>query len=183
MTDTTNQSSYVRYLPPVLWEGDNPFLRTMLRVFEKILTGIDDGLSIQHGDHEHEAIEAVIAQVYQLFDPWHTPFQFLDWLASWADLELPVIWNSQMRQYVPAWNEYQRRNAIDQIVPIYQQSGLKEGLDRYLELYVPAEKRPRIAIDDGSRVLFMQPQPEIFAQISMLVGQKPYISTGSVSFE
>ena len=29
----------------------------------------------------------------------------------------------------------------------------------------------------------MQPQPEIFAQISMLVGQKPYISTGSVSFE
>jgi phage tail-like protein len=172
MTDTTNQSSYVRYLPPVLWEGDNPLLRTMLRVFEKLLTGIDDGVSIQHGDHEHEAIEAVIAQIYQLFDPWHTPYQFLDWLASWVDLELPSN-----------WSEFQRRNAIAQIVPIYRQRGLKDGLHRYLELYIPAEKRPRIAIDDGSRVLFMQPQPEMFAQISTLVGQKPYISNGAVLFE
>jgi phage tail-like protein len=175
MPEKNDQSSYVRYLPPVLWEGDNPLLKTMLKVFEKVLTGIDDGVHIQHGDHEHKALEQIIAQIYQLFDPWHTPPQFLDWLASWVDLQLPAY-----------WDDYQRRKAIAQIVPIYQKRGLKEGLKRYIELYTPPEKRPRIAIDDGGRVLFMQPQPGRFAQVSTLVGQRPYITpkpNGTLFFE
>lgn len=175
MTDTTDQSSYVRYLPPVLWEGDNPLLKKLLLVFEKILTGVDDVLPIRHNDHEHEAIEVLISQLHQLFDPWQTPPQFLDWLASWVDLELPRVWDIQQHQYNPQWSEYQRRNAIAQIVPIYQQRGLKKGLDRFLKLSIPAEIQPRIAIDDGSRVLFMRPQPERFAQIATLLGQKPFL--------
>src|SRR5436309_10176791 len=101
MTDTTDQSSYIRYLPPVLWEGDNPLLRRLLLVFEKILTGIDDDVPIPHNDHVHEAIEVLISQNYRLFDPWQAPPQFLDWLASWVDLELPQVWDVQRHQYIP----------------------------------------------------------------------------------
>ena len=42
-------SGYLRYLPPVLWQdrpGDQAALlcsATLLRIFEKVLTGIDDG--------------------------------------------------------------------------------------------------------------------------------------------
>ena len=183
MSEQTGQTSYLNYLPPVLWAGEFPLLGEMLRVFEKILTGIDDGLVIQHGDHEHEAIEVVIANIYQLFDPWHTPPPFLDWLASLVGLEFPVIWDPQQQTYVPFWDEYQRRKAISQIVQIYQKRGLKEGLNSYLDLYTIADKRPRIAVDDGSRVLFIKPQTGYFAQVSTLVGQGPYTHDGIVSVD
>src|SRR6266496_4462918 len=138
MAQTTEKSSYLGYLPPILWEGDAPLLGAMLRIFEKILTGIDDDQVVQHGDHTHTAIEMVIAQMYQLFDPWRTPPQFLDWLASWVDLQFPVVWDPQQRQYIPRWDEYQRRKAISQIVQIYHRRGLKEGLNQYLNLYTLA---------------------------------------------
>ena len=48
-------SSYLKYLPPVLWSTQTaagPFdLGKMLSVFQKILTGIDDGVVITHGDN------------------------------------------------------------------------------------------------------------------------------------
>jgi len=179
----SERSSYLNYLPPVLWEGDFPLLGEMLRIFEKMLTGIDDGLVIQHADHEHEALEVVIANMYRLFDPWYTPPQFLDWLASLVGLAFPVIWDPLQRMYVPFWDEYQRRKAISQIVQIYQKRGLKEGLNRYLDLYTIADKRPRIAIDDGSRVLFIKPQTGYFAHVSTLVGQGPYSHDNNVAVD
>jgi len=53
-------SSYLRHLPPVLWQ-DEPAppgfsLGTALRIFEKVLTGIDDDVDVRHGDHTHPAV-------------------------------------------------------------------------------------------------------------------------------
>ena len=73
----TEKSSYLRYLPPVLWGQEEPLpafsLGAMLRIFEKILTGIDDDAILSHGNHTHNAIEAVIARIPYLFNPWYTP--------------------------------------------------------------------------------------------------------------
>jgi phage tail-like protein len=179
MSDENTMSSYLRYLPPVLWAGDSPLLGQLLRIFEKILTGIDDDLVLQHDDHTHQAIEEVIARLDQLFDPWRTPPQFLDWLASSVDLTFPTIWNPQQQQAVQVWDEYLRRKAIAQIVQIYHTRGLKEGLNKYLDLYTLADKRPRIAVDDGSRILFTAPQPDRFAQVATLVSQGPYPNADS----
>ncbi len=53
-------SSYLRYLPPVLWESPPPEdrptdatrfgLGTFLLAFEKTLTGLDDDVVIRHGE-------------------------------------------------------------------------------------------------------------------------------------
>ncbi|GHO90350.1 hypothetical protein KSF_003980 [Reticulibacter mediterranei] len=179
MSDENTMSSYLRYLPPVLWAGDSPLLGQILRIFEKMLTGIDDGLVLQHGNHTHLAIEEVITRLDQLFDPWRTPPQFLDWLASSVDLTFPTVWDPQQQQAVQVWDEYLRRKAIAQIVQIYHTRGLKEGLNRYLNLYTLADKRPRIAVDDSSRILFTNPQPGRFAQVATLVSQGPYPNADS----
>jgi phage tail-like protein len=159
-----DKSSYLRYLPPVLWEKDPPApafsLGGMLRVFEKLLTGIPDGEVIAHGDHAHEPVEAVIARLHRLFNPWTTPANFLDWLASWVDLE-----------FIDLWDEYERRKLTTQVVQFYRRRGLKAGLDLFLDLYTVAAKRPRIAVDDCSRILFTRPEPGRFAPVHTLVSQ------------
>ncbi len=141
----------------------------MLLVFEKILTGVDDGVVIRHGDHDHKAIETVIANLYQLFDPWFTPPEFLDWLASWVGLKL-----------LSSWDEYQRRKAIAEITQIYWQRGLKTSLSQYLALYTVVETRPRIAIDNGNKILFSQPLPGQSAPVYSLVSQGQFVQIDPV---
>ena len=169
-------SSYLRYLPPVLWEqGTLPSafsLGAMLLIFEKILTGIeDDSTGILHEDHQHPPIEETIAILYQLFDPWRTPAAFLPWLASWLGLTL-----------IPTWDEYQCRKAIAEITQIYRQRGLKAALQQYLSLYTVVETRPRIAIDDGGKLLFARPTAERFATIHSLVSQSYFVPDTLSSF-
>lgn len=183
MSNENTASSYLRYLPPVLWEGDFPLMGQMLRVFEKILTGIDDNLVLQHGNHTHQAVEQVIAHLDQLFDPWHTPPQFLDWLASWVDLSFPTVRDPQLGTVIQVWDEYLRRKAISQIVQIYRKRGLKEGLNQYLNLYTLADKRPRIAVDNSSRILFTRPQAGKFAPVSTLVSQGSFANGTNVALD
>lgn len=146
-------SSYVNYLPPFLWSQENDpsqFLGRMLCVFEKILTGIPDGVPIAHithedngsekNIHEHDDFEKTIDELYQMFNPWHT--DFLPWLASWVALTLQED-----------WSEYQKRKLVSEMSSIYQERGLKKSLHTYLDIYAAARARPRIAIDDGDAIL------------------------------
>jgi phage tail-like protein len=163
----TEVSGYLRNLPPVLWQDDPAppafSLSAALRIFEKILTGIDDGVPIVHGDHTHDAVQDVIDRLPRLYQPWATPREFLPWLASWLDLDFPDI-----------WDEYQRRKITSQITGIYQRRGLKDGLNQYLDLYTVAATRPRVAVDDGSKVLTTTLAPGQRAPVQTLVSQGPY---------
>ena len=73
------KSSYVQYLPPVLWAGEDenaPFsLGGMLRIVEKVLTGINDGV---------QATDSLSAQVAADEPPLdhHHPLGRRCWLAS-----------------------------------------------------------------------------------------------------
>lgn len=87
------------------------------------------------------SLEKTIDHLPELFNPWRTPAKFLPWLASWLALSLQ-----------DDWTEYQRRKIISQIISIYQQRGLKQGLLTYLDIYVANKANPRIAIDDGEAV-------------------------------
>lgn len=167
-----DKSSYLRFLPPVLWQAEPAApqfsLGAALRIFEKLLSGIDDGVVVQQTApdgtvRQYDAIESIIARLHRLFDPWTTPPEFLPWLASWVSLEFPEI-----------WDEYQRRKVTGEIVQIYRKRGLKRGLDEYLDLYTVAEKRPRIAVDDGARLLFAQPALGRFAPITPLISNGPF---------
>jgi len=180
----SDMSSYLRYLPPVLWENEHQpgfSLEAMLQVFEKMLRGIDDAEVIQHAKHErdgmetvheHEAIETVIGRLHRLFDPWATPPEFLDWLASCVSLRFPA-----------RWDEYQRRKVTARIVPLYGQHGLREGLIRYLELYHGADRPPRIAVDDGSILLAARPRSGELARLDGLISQGVSFRNRQVSHE
>ncbi len=243
-------SSYTKYLPAVLWQGDpapNLFsIGTMLCVFEKMLTGINDGVVISHGNNSvltivtqsvagsplpqtvsitpgsgtallagrsytydgsvsevititavnantltavirqnhamngailnssgvHPPIQNVIANLVSLYGAWTAPADFLDWLAQWVALQLD-----------PAWDEYQRRSAIANIVEIYAQRGTKPGLYEFFDLYALAKRRPRLVIDDAGKVLFAAPQPGLIVPVSTLVSQMPLVAPQCIALD
>jgi phage tail-like protein len=170
----TEPSSYLKYLPPVLWQ-DEPAapqfsLGAMLRIFEKILTGIPDDVSAPH-----DAITAQIARMDRLLGPWTTPGDFLPWLASWVALEFPELQGSQL------WDEYQRRKVTAEIARIYRQRGTKAGLGTYLSLYAVGSTRPRVAIDEGIRLLLVDPAAGAVAAVTGLVSQGPAVQGSTVS--
>ncbi|MCJ1676507.1 phage tail protein [Streptomyces sp. APSN-46.1] len=167
------ESSYLRYLPPVLWEGapeDPDFsLAGALRVFEKILTGIADEVPIPHGGHAHPPIGELIARLDRLFDPWTTPPEFLPWLASWVSLGFPEIQGQQL------WDEYQRRKATAEITRIHRRRGLRSGLNTFLDLYSVGKVRPRVALDDGSCLYTARLEAGLPAPVSALPTFRPLI--------
>jgi phage tail-like protein len=142
-------SSYLQYLPPVLWSRESDpqqLLGDMLRIFEKILTGIDDPVAIGSQEKPYPPLEELIDALPSFFNPWRTPAQdFLPWLATWLALDLPAD--------PTVWTEYQRRKITARIVAVYRMRGLTQGLYTYLDIYAQTKARPRIAIDDGKAVL------------------------------
>lgn len=175
------KSSYLQYLPPVLWETEPAApefsLGAALRIFEKILTGIADDVTIPHGDHAHPPITTEIARLDRLFDPWKAPESFLPWLASWVALEFPTL------QGRPLWDDYQRRKVTSEIAGIHRLRGLKAGLNTHLDLYAVGQTRPRVALDDGSRVLVTTPRPAQLAPVTALVTQGPVLVGDAVRAE
>jgi phage tail-like protein len=153
----------LRYLPTALWAQENDpqqFLGDMLRIFEKFLTGIPDGVAVGNSGRSYRPFEAVIDDLPQLFNPWRTPDagreeDFLQWLASWLALNLR-----------DDWSEYQRRKITSEIVSVYRLRGLEEGLHAYLDIYVQTEARPRIAIDDGKALLRVRWQADGSARLA-----------------
>ncbi|WP_194814242.1 phage tail protein [Nocardia sp. XZ_19_385] len=175
------ESSYLRYLPPVLWEDPATWnsalappdftMGTFLLAFEKLLTGLDDAV------RAHPPVAETIAAIPSLFDPWHTPSSFLPWLASWVGLEFPMLQDKQL------WDEYQRRRATSEITDIHRLRGLKAGMALALDLFAVTRSRPRVAIDDGNKLLVTAPRPGELVPVTALVSQAPTlngpISTGS----
>jgi phage tail-like protein len=236
-------SSYLKYLPAVFSSSLGPAgafsFGTMLCPFEKILTGINDGIVITHGDNSvlttvtqvvladpqpqtvyvsagtgtrlragssytylgvypevihiaaatpntvtavfrenhaanqliinssgpHSDIQSVIAKLVTFYGAWTTPRGYLDYLAQWVALQLD-----------PAWDEYQSRTVLSQIVGIYTQRGTKPGFDTFFDIYAIAKQRPRVVVDNDSKLLFSTPQPGRIVPISTLVAQKPMVA-------
>ena len=177
-------SSYLRYLPPVLWESPPPEdrptdatrfgLGTFLLAFEKTLTGLDDDVVVRHGsgerEHAHDSIAATIGRIPELFNPWRSPPEFLPWLASWVALGFPTL------QDKPLWDEYQQRKATSEIARIHRLRGLKQGLNLSLDLFSVIRTRPRVAIDDGNKLLTTTPVPDALAPVTALVSQGPTLT-------
>ncbi|MDQ1354972.1 MAG: hypothetical protein QG657_5281, partial [Acidobacteriota bacterium] len=111
------ESSYLDYLPEIYRETE--FTGRFLKIFEKILSGIDDGVFL-----EHPGIEQLLDNISDYFDADSTPFEFLEWLASWVALELPGDWPEEVK-----------RKIIPGIVQLYKKRGTKQGLEEFLRIY------------------------------------------------
>lgn len=116
----------MNYLPEIYRETE--FTGRFLKIFEKILTGIDDGVVL-----ERPGIEQLLDNISDYFDADSTPFEFLEWLASWVALELPEDWPEEVK-----------RNLIPEIVQLYKKRGTLEGLEAFLKIYAG----PGVTIDE-----------------------------------
>lgn len=168
------KSSYLQYLPPVLWEdeaeGDAFSLGTVLRIFEKILTGIDDDVAVRRDGRDVLPVKDRIDRLHRLFDPWTTDERFLPWIASWVALEFPTLRDQHL------WDAYQRRKVTSEIARIHRARGLKAGLSAQLDLFSVGPIRPRVAVDDGSRLLVTTPRAQGgLAPVTALVTRGPVL--------
>ncbi len=111
------KSSYLQYLSAIYEETE--FLSQFLKIFEKILSGIDDEVKV-----EYSGIEQILDAISDYFHPTDTPSEFLNWLAGWVALELQAD-----------WDEKTRRELIRRIVPLYRKRGTKEGIEEFLKIY------------------------------------------------
>lgn len=109
--------SYLRYLPAVYQEDpiSREFLQRFLSIFETVFSGL----------------EATIERLPEVFDPEHTPAEFLAWLAQWLDLGIEEEWSAEVKSKL-----------IRRAVALYQKKGRPDGLAEFIEIVIG--KRPRI---------------------------------------
>ncbi len=149
------QSKYIERLPAVLREqGDGlqaDFLNRFLAAFETVLDG-DPATTLAPdpgSDNPARGLELLLDQVEMYFDPFRTPPEFLEWLASWVavDLEPAIDWygatdyNALQRerpvqlQPLPADRETRNRKLIQRALQLYKLRGTQAGLVEYLKVY------------------------------------------------
>jgi len=145
-TEIKRTSSYLNYLPGI-YQADaekGALIGRYLKIFEKILSGIDDG--VKAAEHDIEGIEQVIDRIHEFYAPETTTREFLDWLAGWAALILRED-----------WDETSKRRLLRQIIPLYAKRGTRSGLSEYLQIFVGPNVRldenlPGIVVDSTGTV-------------------------------
>lgn len=109
------QRSLAEYLPGIyrqsIYEGEY-FLRDLLWVFR----------------HLYDDINTVIDEIPLLFQPYHTPPEFLNWLSTWLAFALDENWPEEKKRYL-------LRHAVD----YYTIRGTVKGLKLYLSYFVGVE--------------------------------------------
>ncbi len=132
MSDSIEKKRSIDFLPSVFKtatrEADNPFFEKYLKIFEKILRGIDDGIKID--GKEIEGISDILDTVSEWFYPYsesalEMPPDFLDWLSTWVGLALKEDWSASKKKEV-----------IANIIPIYRLRGTRVGLNELLKIYI-----------------------------------------------
>lgn len=170
-----DRSTWLAHLPPVLWDRELPSgasLGEALRVFEKVFSGLDDDKPA------NPPITAGIAEAARQLDPWTARADFLPWLAGWVDLELPRLRDDELtdgpRRRAAV---HRRRTVVARIAATYRRRGRPAGLaDHVRLLHGGGERAPRIAVDDGARVLAVVPGDDGPAPVTALVTQGPVVS-------
>lgn len=126
--DSLSEFSYLDFLPSIYQQpgrdGEKQFIKGYLKVFQKILSGINgDGVLRKNGT-KIEGIAETLDGIPDFFYPSNTPNDFLDWLASWMGLVLKE-----------EWSDDKKRDTIGKIIPLYRIRGTKRGLEELVKIY------------------------------------------------
>jgi|HubBroStandDraft_6_1064221.scaffolds.fasta_scaffold510995_2 phage tail-like protein len=116
-------SSLLQYLPAIYQQ--EPFLGCFLLAFELLLLGCDDAIPLKGV----RGLEQSVAGIATYFDPYHTPADFLPWLASWTAFSLRFN-----------LDEPQQRQFIANIIPLYRSRGTKANLNELLRIFTDPQK-------------------------------------------
>ena len=147
MSSEIKESRYLRYLPAIYQtKVDTPsFLGQFLKAFEKVLSGIDDGVKVNIDGQIVDGIERILDNIHDKFDPDVTDENFLPWLAGWVALSLKEgdRWSNERVAELE-----RERELITKIVPLYLKRGTKEGLEGYLKIYLGGKIQKIQIIDE-----------------------------------
>ncbi|MCP4368486.1 MAG: hypothetical protein GY797_10315 [Deltaproteobacteria bacterium] len=169
-------SSYMDFLPASYRQGEKEgeplFLGSFLKIFEKILSGINDDVKAE----EAVGIEKIIDKIHDYFDPLFTPpiyetreyiTDFISYLAKWVALSLDEN-----------WGEEAQRRLLKKIVPLYKRRGTKEGISEYLNIFVG----PNISVDDFLQGIVVGQNSTIGIN-TFVGGLLPYFFIVTIEFE
>lgn len=126
-----NKRSYLSYLPAMYDSGrEDDFLQKYLKIFEKILTGLNDGVKVD--GKELKGVSETLDNISDYFLPYTedsaektAPIEFVNWLASWVGLVMKED-----------WSESKKRKVLARIIPLYRIKGTRRGLEEFLNVYV-----------------------------------------------
>ncbi|MBC2697011.1 MAG: hypothetical protein HF976_05430 [ANME-2 cluster archaeon] len=155
-----SKSKYMEYLPSVFYEtvkdGKVPFITQYLKIFEKILSGIDDDAL-----NGRKGIAEVLDIIPELFHPrfsfifgetsflhpiennnkelfrkyFNTNIDTQEFMNIYVDefLEWLASWVALVLK--EDWDIERKRKVIAGIIPIFRMRGTKKGLEEYLWIY------------------------------------------------
>jgi phage tail-like protein len=106
-------------------EGRPNFLPRLLNAFERILWGAPAQSKANKSSDSLEGLREKIARLSELLDPWHSPEEFLPWLAGWMALSLRL--NLQPER---------KRELIANMIPLYKIRGTRKYLEELLRLCI-----------------------------------------------
>ncbi len=126
-----NKRGYLNYLPAMYDSGQaDDFLQKYLKVFEKILTGLNDGVTVDK--KEIKGISETLDNISNYVLPYTensaektAPMEFVHWLASWVGLVMKED-----------WSESKKRKVLARIIPLYRIKGTLRGLEEFLNIYI-----------------------------------------------
>lgn len=151
------RSGLLDHLPAVL-AGEDPDARfsvnRLLLVVEHILRGSPDRA-------DPPGLEQTIDRLPELVDPYRTRDELLPWLASWLGVTLPAAVEQDQRRVVAGTG------------PALALRGVAGGIDTFVDLGTAAATRPRVVLDDGSRLLFCTPAAD--PDVHTLLGSGPHL--------
>ena len=138
-------SSYMQFLPALMREGERDgqanLLGRFLKIFEKILSGIDDDarLLVTTPDGTLQArevigIEHILDKIHDYFDPLFTPPFFENQQSSADFIAYLSQWVALMQNQT--WDVKSQRRLLKKIVPLYKKRGTEPGLSEYLDIYL-----------------------------------------------
>ncbi|MGB9927638.1 MAG: phage tail protein [Methanosarcina sp.] len=203
MTDP-DPERYIRLLPAIFYdsglEGKGSFIRSYLKIFEKILSGINDGkLEGQKGFGE---ILDIVPELFHprfsfLFERTNGKFlppleeQQLDSIQryfgskSWRGeqtndfLDEFLTWLASWMALVlkEDWTLERKREAIARIIPIYRMRGTKKGIEEFLRIYVGGDVK--VSETEGT---FQVGSSQVGVNTLIKGGMIPYVFTVKVTF-
>jgi len=88
---STTKSNYLKFLPSIFRGADEEtavLFERFLKIFEKVLTGIDDEVEIEIEGKKTKVsgISEIIDSIPKYFYPDDAPIEFVDWLSECVGL-------------------------------------------------------------------------------------------------
>jgi phage tail-like protein len=115
VTLTVSRESYIKWLPSIFQRSDvtgKNFLREVLWITQHLFGSIEEQLDT----------------LFNYFDPYETPDQFLPWLAGWTAMILEED-----------WPKAKKRKLIKKAIELYKVRGTVKGLKLFISLFTNHE--------------------------------------------